>query len=66
MKKSDKRSSDARNLPATENEPVDSDTAERAPKDYYYDDSTGYEIYEDKDEDHRDNQQTPEAEQEKC
>ena len=61
MKESDRRNSDKRELPATDNEPADAEPDERASKDYYYDDSTGYEIYEREEEDDGENEQTPES-----
>jgi len=65
MMKSDRRSSEKKEAPAPENERVDRDVSERAPADYYYDDSTGYEIYEGNDEDKHENEQPPGSEQER-
>ena len=61
MKESDRRNSDKRELPATDNEPADAEPDERASKDYYYDDSTGYESYEREEEDDGETEQTPES-----
>ena len=65
MTKSDRRSSEKEEPAAPENERLDRGGGERAPADYYYDDSTGYEIYEGNDEDKHENEQPPGSEQER-
>lgn len=51
MAKSDRQSSSDKQPAPAENEAIDRKVDERAPKDYYYDDATGYDSYESDDTD---------------
>jgi hypothetical protein len=56
---SDPQNPKAKSPPVTPDlEDVDGSNDQAAPKDYYYDDSTGYEIYEGPDEDDEDSATT--------
>jgi hypothetical protein len=51
MMESDRQGSDDKHPATAENDKIDREVNERAPKDYYYDDSTGYDSYESDDAD---------------
>lgn len=65
MKKSDSHNSIEKQPTSAGNEGVERKIDKRGPKDYYYDDSTGYKIYDDEDEDDAKDGQIPEAEEQR-
>ena len=53
MTKSDRQSSNDKQPASTDKDGIDREIDERAPKDYYYDDATGYDSYESDDTDEK-------------